>query len=685
MRRFFSSNLYLDGLRQLRVVGVTYLVILMISSIFFSVFAGINYSSYYEFTMYQTNRFLPIIVIIFAAIFTIFIFSFMNKRNASDVFFALPARRAALFFSYFAAVLSWMIFGIIVSSLLSILGFAVYMPDTVTLVVSTIPGTVLYYILTGFFISSIAAIAMSLTGTLFSNLAVFLLIAFAPRLFGLVFKYSLQDMLPIMPDEALPYWLIEKNNPIFYFFGQLVSGLSQITMYQIIYLLVLSTAYTAVAAVLFTCRKSETADKSAPNRLVQAVFRLTFSMLVCLIPCKNILDSYRTSDHIHIFYYVVFYTIALVVYFLYELITTHKVKNLLRIVPTLGVLVLMNLGFIGGIHIIRGIALADSPSAKDIASVRILDMYSSFFGYKSNNEIKNIRFDNMEVREIIAANLEESIQKIKQNKHDYDDNLIKVLIDLKGRTMAREFYISNEECENLMFHLLKNPDFKNTYKTLHDTDSANYYMSNNPYGFTEREIADICDTFRREVNDMEFDEWMKFISTSSYHTDYVVYGEFLYLPQAIQIISKNSENWYFREYSISSATPKTANKYMKLVNRYSDKSIISSLSNIGAQEHLSVRGYSFMDRNGKRVDCESYALSPSGQKDLEFSVYLASLYNKQKNLDIDITKPLWVVNDGQTGKTLYINQPDGVLPDCAPEGIQPIAPNTINIYTSILN
>lgn len=124
---------------------------------------------------------------------------------------------------------------------------------------------------------------------------------------------------------------------------------------------------------------------------------------------------------------------------------------------------------------------------------------------------------------------------------------------------------------------------------------------------------------------------------------------------------------------------------MKLVNRYSDKSIISSLSNIGAQEHLSVRGYSFMDRNGKRVDCESYVLSPSGQKDLEFSVYLASLYNKQKNLDIDITKPLWVVNDGQTGKTLYINQPDGVLPDCAPEGIQPIAPNTINIYTSILN
>jgi len=112
--------------------------------------------------------------------------------------------------------------------------------------------------------------------------------------------------------------------------------------------------YFALAAFLFKIRKSETAGKSAPNRILQHVYRCAITLPVTLIIPFTMVSSRTTG--VYSFWvsnqYVVITTvvISLIIYFLFELITTKKLLNLLKAVPLL--LLIAAVDFVFGYSVI---------------------------------------------------------------------------------------------------------------------------------------------------------------------------------------------------------------------------------------------------------------------------------------------------------------------------------------------
>ena len=94
----------------------------------------------------------------------------------------------------------------------------------------------------------------------------------------------------------------------------------------------MTAAVFAFAGLLYNRRKSEMAGNPAPGVKTQALFRIMFtSLAVLLIPLLTITDGVDAA------LMLVLIVGVLLVYFLYELITTKRPKNLLKIFPGLGI------------------------------------------------------------------------------------------------------------------------------------------------------------------------------------------------------------------------------------------------------------------------------------------------------------------------------------------------------------
>ena len=94
---------------------------------------------------------------------------------------------------------------------------------------------------------------------------------------------SVTANLPLVSStDFIPLLDIQYNVPV----GTvlfMMGGSGALTQWQSgVYTLVLALVYSVCAALLFRVRRSEAAGQSAPNRVLQAVYRLVLSM-VCLL------------------------------------------------------------------------------------------------------------------------------------------------------------------------------------------------------------------------------------------------------------------------------------------------------------------------------------------------------------------------------------------------------------------
>ena len=89
---------------------------------------------------------------------------------------------------------------------------------------------------------------------------------------------------------------------------------------------------------MFHRRRSEAAGQSAPSRLLQHIYRIVVTMVICIfIVCAMFSEMTAGILRDEWFVFLVFYLVAALVYFAYELITTKKWKNLLTALPGLGI------------------------------------------------------------------------------------------------------------------------------------------------------------------------------------------------------------------------------------------------------------------------------------------------------------------------------------------------------------
>ncbi|MCL2503356.1 MAG: hypothetical protein FWE94_01915, partial [Coriobacteriia bacterium] len=89
-------------------------------------------------------------------------FSFLNKRNSSDFFHALPDTRSCMYVTTWAAIASWIFFTVAESVLLTWLAHVV---TGMPFIAAYVPLLLLMFFISSLLVASTATVAVSLTGT----------------------------------------------------------------------------------------------------------------------------------------------------------------------------------------------------------------------------------------------------------------------------------------------------------------------------------------------------------------------------------------------------------------------------------------------------------------------------------------------------------------------------------------
>ena len=422
-KKLFSRGIYLEGLRQLRIFGFIalsiYLVILICAPIF-------EYVEYLNFSGYAANDYYPLVVsfeellgplitlpLFVAPIMTLIVFSGFNKRRYSDFYHSLPFTRLCIFLSYTGAILTW-VFGILilggaVSTLMHCILPQIY-------VLSFIGWADVLLSLAVMILMVVAAVLLgcSFTGTLLANVTASGLILFLPRVIITMITEAIATKLPFIVENHFLAILSPRYNILIYYLGNIVINFNSTSLQGNlkcdVYSLGLALVMGILAAILFVRRKSETASQSAPRRSIQAGIRIGLTLVLSLgATCILLTDGLETIA-------ITFYIFAILIYFIYELLSTRKWKNLLRIIPSLSIVLLLNLAFVGLVLGTMHFSAAFRPAAEEITSVRFAEtsdnhLYEYAQSYSYGNDAQgnyaeraaqNISIEDPEIISILA-------------------------------------------------------------------------------------------------------------------------------------------------------------------------------------------------------------------------------------------------------------------------------------------
>lgn len=415
MKNIFSFSLYKQGLRKVRGVGIAMAIVIIVLNAIVPILCMIEdkLSAPVKGSVIgrsvdpvEVSYFAPfgIAVLVFAPILIYVMFSFLNERRSADFYHAIPHKRACVYVSFLMSALTWLIGVLLASSLLNSFLWGISRFDEMNF--AAVGLSFAAYAIIALTMAGFMALAMMLTGSTISNCLVFLLVLLFVRTIGFFFLYCLEDIAPMFVTDTS--WLKIFELQFFMPFDILVEGIFNMdaeVFYKggmMIYWLIVSILLLAASGVLYVCRRSEWATKSAPNKLLQHIYRIavTFPFMLLGIIFIVMEGSFEA-------YHLIFFVIAVIVYALYELLTTKKIKNLVRSLPLILVPIALCLVFVGAVHGTKGMIYASIPTEEKIAGVALMD--KKYYSTSYENAVTYGVFVNDEalIRDTAAA-LEES-------------------------------------------------------------------------------------------------------------------------------------------------------------------------------------------------------------------------------------------------------------------------------------
>lgn len=473
MKRFFSRNLFSEGMRQLKVLGIISVVISVLIS-FFIVFgsdvsARESTMSHIKFNEQHPGSFevpvieevgavacVPVMLAawVFVPLAVFFLFNFMNKRNSSDFYHGIVQRRETLCISFASAVMAWALIVMASSIMITVVSTTLFpyvrfgksfWPDLLDMSLAGM-ATSLFWI-------GIIVLSMSLSGNGITNLAVTAMLLLFPKILYLVINGVVVDNIDIYPYAYQDGILSGKYNLVtglindmfgYYGGGDVIPS--------VIYTSVLGLILLALGCAAFCMRKSEAATQAAPTRKLQLIFRLIPAFVVTMIPCVyffQMILGQKNSSQVGYFIILLFYVIAVVAYFLYEVITTRKWRNILRSAPGLLILLLMDVVFVGAMLGRREMILAEQPQNSSYVRVlgtRMSDMNSNDYFQIRAAEVKIT--DEQAIR-ILEKNLSQNVSMIRSGEDYLSKDRTRYLVEFRdnGRSTYRLVFVRNSEAE----------------------------------------------------------------------------------------------------------------------------------------------------------------------------------------------------------------------------------------------
>jgi ABC-2 type transport system permease protein len=694
-KKIFDYKFYLQGLTQLRLIGIIFYVICVVSSALQPIMAwigkariatmninpalssgvsssGVSYSTISSSAMIQSTTSYPIIsssnivlmIFIYLApvIMCISLFSFINKSNASDFYHSAPNTRTSIFLSFGASILSWLYITIIstvgISSLLYVcagspfnfINFC-YMIFTYLAAVTLVTGGIL--------------LAMSITGTILTNIVVSALILVVPRLILTVYTNTLSSTLIIAnindfglfvnPNINIPFSLISIFFPIGSFRSYNYLN-SSFFIPGIIYTFVLGFVYLGLGVLFYKSRKSEAAGKSAPNRILQHIFRLAITLPVSLIiPCSIVgwkgtgawLDSNLST-------LITVVAVCLLIYFMYELITTKKAKNLIKAAPLFLIIIVIDIVFGVALVQTREAVYAFKPTAGDIEYVSFGNNQNQQMYYMNNNvqsynnlQLKNIKYNNKDMIYLISSTLSDTIDMVKTNSL-YSNNGVQmfsqyVTIKTKdGKTTDRMVYMMQSNYE-LITNLEKdNAEFTKAFFALpSDNDVKSISIGN----VSTVDCKKIWETFKEEYKNLSLDDAMG-ISGVNYNYQKINYASSntrnLVSNGNINVTGDNGTDNFVSNYMITSATPNTIKLLDDLQNSEFKKKAIDAINKLLANENLRFRytitGSVRFNEYDEKVNISKDNLNNTNNYLTENDKAILEIVKNQPNNKVDISQ-----------------------------------------------
>lgn len=331
-----SVGLFKESFRQLKIVGILGCIFYALLGILIPVGANISacnvesingvVKSSYVYTFDITNILTVslIVVVILVPIMMLVAFNFINKRNSCDFYHAVPVKRLPAFVGISFAVILWTIIMIAVE--IFMMGIMCGILPRVRLETCDVIIAASKTFAAALFLIGVFSVGIALSGTLFTNIVVSFIVMAAPRLMILVFLTIIGSSAVYYPIDDAMNAVFTSGNVLTQFIRGLGTGNVELgTFDSVLPTVIEGLIYYAAGALIYVHRKSETAQKPSLTYAVQSVLRMTAAYLCGLAGVGFITIYFRNyRSQTYLFYAAVMFVMALLVYVVYELLTSHK-------------------------------------------------------------------------------------------------------------------------------------------------------------------------------------------------------------------------------------------------------------------------------------------------------------------------------------------------------------------------
>ena len=346
------SGLFAHTLKKLRITAGIGIVLYVILCLVVLIANNIDISMSVEKEILtvgyaEAAEALVVIPLFFTPVMMIVSFGFVNTRAGSDFYFSMPAKRTKMYLQIIGAVLLEALIMMLSAGFTACIGslFLKYVNVDVMGLFKGIIQTVASCI----FVCGVFAIGISLTGNIAANLVVSLLVMTVPRAIVTAFAYIINVNL-VFGYGSFSILYIVNSNTLMRIFFQVVDGTLDFSIFAELFTCAEGVLYLLLGGLIFKKRKSETAGKSSVSKGVNTAFGMAVPFIIGLVGDNFILRAASDDEGekmTFIFFAVLMYVIAVLVYLIYELVSSRKWKNVAKGVarlPILAALVAASLG-----------------------------------------------------------------------------------------------------------------------------------------------------------------------------------------------------------------------------------------------------------------------------------------------------------------------------------------------------
>lgn len=582
MNSVFSFGLYREGLKKVKLVGIIAAILCVVITALIPIVSMIegarrvpNITGNINVeTVEIGNLAVPLLLILaFSPLFIYMMFSFLNKRSESDFYHSIPYRRECVYVSFTAAAITW-IWGIILVTL-AVAGILWGINPYAVFAVGDLFRLGFAYILSTAFIAGLMLVAMMLTGTIATNLSIFALLACFVRVLGALIVMCLEELVPIYDISYSPAAFLEIDFSLpLGLLGATINTRTAIKVFSntpvFIYTGVCAVLLIAAGCLLYRFRKSEMAGMSAPNRMLQHIFRCAFTLPFVLVLATEILMGAEGA--------VILVTVigVLLVYYLYELITTKRIKRLLSATPYLGVLAVAGGIFIGSILLVsNGILNQKLPADKIDGIANYSTDYDYAYADYDAIMTAGITIRDDRAAEIVADALKDSQEAVRKgtfylsqiyDKEPTNTTYVHRNVEIRlksGKTIGRTIRLTLEQSRELDQCFLNSPEYSEAVLKLpEDKEITSLYVDSvllERVSLSSEFEKQLWETFRNEYETLSDEEKYS-----------VLYGE-KYSGITLHVQGQHNYMYYNLPIPITENTPKTLNLFLQEVSRYLDQ------------------------------------------------------------------------------------------------------------------